>query len=43
MTAARSLLGSPDAAARLADLRAAALADENGAALRAKLAEPQPV
>jgi indolepyruvate ferredoxin oxidoreductase beta subunit len=42
MGAARSLLGSPDAAARLADLRAAALADEDGAMLQAKLAEPQP-
>jgi indolepyruvate ferredoxin oxidoreductase beta subunit len=42
MAAARSLAGAPGAAARLADLRAAALADENGAALRAKLGELQP-
>jgi indolepyruvate ferredoxin oxidoreductase, beta subunit len=38
MDTARSLTGSGDAAAQLAELRAAALADENGAALDAKLA-----
>jgi indolepyruvate ferredoxin oxidoreductase, beta subunit len=38
MAAADSLAGSPDAAARLARLRAAALADEDGAALDAALA-----
>ena len=38
MAAARSLAALRDAAARLAELRAAALADENGAALDAKLA-----
>jgi indolepyruvate ferredoxin oxidoreductase beta subunit len=38
MEAARSLRGAPDAAARLAELRSAALADEDGIALRAKLA-----
>jgi indolepyruvate ferredoxin oxidoreductase, beta subunit len=38
MTATRSLVGSPDAASRLAALRSAALADEDGARLRAKLA-----
>jgi indolepyruvate ferredoxin oxidoreductase beta subunit len=38
MTAARSLAGSEDAAARLAELRTAALADEHGTALDAKLA-----
>ena len=38
MTAARALVGTPDAARRLADLRSAALADEDGARLRAKLA-----
>jgi indolepyruvate ferredoxin oxidoreductase, beta subunit len=37
MTAARSLAGSADAAPRLAELRAAALADENGQALDAAL------
>jgi indolepyruvate ferredoxin oxidoreductase beta subunit len=37
MTAARSLEGSPDAAARLADLRSAALADEDGVELQARL------
>ncbi|RVW02415.1 indolepyruvate oxidoreductase subunit beta family protein [Rhodococcus spongiicola] len=37
MSAADELIGSADAAARLADLRAAALADEDGARLRAKL------
>jgi len=42
MDAARRLLGQPDAAARLADLRDAALADEDGATLRAKTAELQP-
>jgi indolepyruvate ferredoxin oxidoreductase, beta subunit len=31
------LVGSPDAASRLAALRSAALADEDGARLRAKL------
>ena len=38
MDAARSLAGSPDAAERLAELREAALADEHGTALDAKLA-----
>ncbi len=38
MTAARSLIGASDAAARLADLRSAALADETGEALDAELA-----
>jgi indolepyruvate ferredoxin oxidoreductase, beta subunit len=38
MVAGRSLAGSGDAAARLAGLRSAALDDENGAALDAKLA-----
>ncbi|TSD94231.1 indolepyruvate oxidoreductase subunit beta family protein [Skermania sp. ID1734] len=38
MTAATDLVGTPDAAERLADLRVAALADEDGARLRAKLA-----
>jgi indolepyruvate ferredoxin oxidoreductase, beta subunit len=38
MDAARSLAGSPDAAARLADLRESALADEQGTTLDAKLA-----
>ncbi|HEU4974960.1 MAG TPA: indolepyruvate oxidoreductase subunit beta family protein [Baekduia sp.] len=37
MSAARSLTGAPDAAPRLADLRSAALADEDGAALDARL------
>jgi indolepyruvate ferredoxin oxidoreductase beta subunit len=37
MTAARSLAGSEDAAARLAELRTAALADEHGTALDAQL------
>jgi indolepyruvate ferredoxin oxidoreductase, beta subunit len=37
MEAAASLVGTPDAAARLADLRSAAMADEDGAALDAKL------
>lgn len=37
MGAARSLLGSPDAADRLASLRSAALADEDGVALQNKL------
>lgn len=39
MTAARALAGTPGAAARLEDLRLAALADEDGAALAAKIAE----
>jgi indolepyruvate ferredoxin oxidoreductase beta subunit len=38
MTAARALVGTPDAARRLADLRSAAVADEDGARLRTKLA-----
>jgi indolepyruvate ferredoxin oxidoreductase, beta subunit len=38
MTATRSLVGSTDAASRLAALRSAALADEDGTRLRAKLA-----
>jgi indolepyruvate ferredoxin oxidoreductase, beta subunit len=38
MAAARTLTGSKDAAARLAELRSAALADEDGAALDARLA-----
>ena len=38
MTAADSLTGAGDAAAKLAELRAAALDDENGSALQAKLA-----
>jgi indolepyruvate ferredoxin oxidoreductase beta subunit len=42
MDAARRLIGDPGAAARLAELRAAALADEDGAALDGKLAELQP-
>jgi indolepyruvate ferredoxin oxidoreductase, beta subunit len=37
MAAARTLQGSTDGAARLADLRKAALVDEDGAALHAKL------
>ena len=37
MTAARSFAGSADAAPRLAELRLAALADENGEALDAAL------
>jgi indolepyruvate ferredoxin oxidoreductase beta subunit len=41
MDAARSLAGSDRAAARLADLRDAALADEDGAALRTKVAQLQ--
>lgn len=39
MDAARKLAGSTDAASRLAELRDAALADEQGTALDAKLAE----
>jgi indolepyruvate ferredoxin oxidoreductase beta subunit len=39
MTAARALAGTPKASARLAGLRSAAMADEDGAALSAKLAE----
>lgn len=39
MDAARRLAGSPDAASRLASLREAALVDEKGTALDAKLAE----
>lgn len=39
MTAADSLTGAGDAAAKLAELRAAALDDENGSALQAKLAQ----
>ena len=42
MAAARRLAGAGDAAERLADLRAAALADEHGQALDAKLAEHAP-
>ncbi len=42
MAAARSLTGRAGAAAQLADLREAALADEKGTTLDAKLAEPQP-
>ncbi len=44
MDAARRLIGKPDAAARLARLRDAALADEDGAMLQAKYADevPQP-
>jgi hypothetical protein len=38
MEAARRLAGSTDAAPRLAELREAALADEHGTALDAKLA-----
>jgi indolepyruvate ferredoxin oxidoreductase beta subunit len=41
MDAAGSLVGAPRAAARLADLREAALADEDGAALQAKVAQLQ--
>lgn len=41
MDAARALVGSADAAARLAELREAALADEDGATLQTKLAELQ--
>ncbi|HTU95117.1 MAG TPA: indolepyruvate oxidoreductase, partial [Solirubrobacteraceae bacterium] len=37
MAAARTLQGAPDAAERLAALRTAALADEDGAALDAAL------
>ncbi|MCW2997956.1 MAG: putative indolepyruvate oxidoreductase subunit [Solirubrobacterales bacterium] len=37
LAAARALAGTPGAAGRLADLRSAALADEDGAALEAKL------
>jgi indolepyruvate ferredoxin oxidoreductase beta subunit len=43
MRAARSLTGRSDAAARLADLRSAALADEKGDALDAELAQPDPI
>ncbi|WP_084796053.1 indolepyruvate oxidoreductase subunit beta family protein [Pseudonocardia asaccharolytica] len=39
LRAARALAGTPGAAATLAGLRAAALADEDGATLRARLAE----
>jgi indolepyruvate ferredoxin oxidoreductase beta subunit len=39
MRAARALAGGPGAAGKLAELRAAALADEDGTALRAGLAE----
>lgn len=39
MDAARSLVGTDGAAERLSDLRAAALADEDGATLRTRLAE----
>jgi indolepyruvate ferredoxin oxidoreductase beta subunit len=39
MAAARALKGTPHAAERLADLRSAALADEDGATLSAKLRE----
>lgn len=39
MTAAGVLTGTPEAAQRLADLRSAALADEDGAALAAKLTD----
>lgn len=42
MTAAADLIGAAGAADRLADLRAAALADEDGSALDAKLAELAP-
>ena len=39
MTAADSLTGAGDAAAKLAELRSAALDDENGSTLQAKLKE----
>jgi indolepyruvate ferredoxin oxidoreductase beta subunit len=42
MDAARRLLGTPGAAVRLADLREAALADEDGALLQAKAGALQP-
>ena len=42
MNAARRLLGTPGAAVRLADLREAALADEDGALLQAKAGALQP-
>lgn len=43
MEAARSLIGAPGAPERLAELRDAALADEAGAALQAKLVEAEAV
>jgi indolepyruvate ferredoxin oxidoreductase, beta subunit len=43
MAAARGMIGSPDAAERLAELRSAALADENGAELDARLVAGAPV
>jgi indolepyruvate ferredoxin oxidoreductase beta subunit len=41
MASAQTLAGSPEAAARLAGLRDAALADEDGATLRTRVSELQ--